>query len=129
MRWKVLSINVTFIVVDSLTSYDTILECSTLNCHWMVHSTYHQLMKFPTPHGIGLVRGDQPVARNYYVHSARRHVLKKNEALSNQIEEDPREERIFPKSVEGLWKVEALLPTEQVDALALLLIYFKELFA
>lgn len=63
------------------------------------------------------------------MHSARRHVLKKNEALSNQIEEDPREERIFPKSVEGLWKVEALLPTEQVDALALLLIYFKELFA
>lgn len=55
----------------------------------MIHSTYHQIMKFPTPHGIWAVKGDQPVARNCYV---RHHVLKKGkEAMSIQIEEYPRE--------------------------------------
>lgn len=39
--WKLLTLDVTFIVVDAPTSYNTILERSTLNPHRMIHSTYH----------------------------------------------------------------------------------------
>lgn len=45
-------------------------------------------MKFPIPRGIGVVRDDQPVARNYNVHSVYHHVLKKKESLAIQMEED-----------------------------------------
>lgn len=87
-KWNALTINVTFIMIDTSASYNAILGNSTLNPHRMIHSTYHQFMKFPTPHGIRIVRGDQPVARNRFVHSIRRHILKKKEDLSIQIEED-----------------------------------------
>lgn len=62
-RWKTLTINITFIVVAASDSYNAILRRSTLNPHIMVHSTYHQMMKFLTPHNIGVVRGNQPMAR------------------------------------------------------------------
>lgn len=51
--WKSLTINITFIIVDAPTSNNVILGRSTLNSHQMVHSTYHQMMKFPTSHDIG----------------------------------------------------------------------------
>lgn len=60
--WKARTINVTFIVVDAPASNNAVFGHSTLNPHRMVHSTYHQLIKFLTPHDIGVVRGDQPVA-------------------------------------------------------------------
>lgn len=62
-------------------------------------------MKFMTPHRIGLVRGDQPRTRSFYVHSVRRHVFKK-ETLFIQTEGDPRKERSHPQPVEGFKKVE-----------------------
>lgn len=68
-EWNSLTLDVTFIVVDAPASYNTILGRSTLNPHRMVHSTYHQLLKFPTRHGIGVVKGDQPATHNGYVHS------------------------------------------------------------
>lgn len=96
--WKALTLNVTFIVVDAPISYNAILGCSTLNPKRIVHSTYHQMMKFSTPHGIGVVKGDQPMVRTCYIHSVRRHVLKGKESLAIQTEEDPREERSHPDS-------------------------------
>lgn len=81
--WKTLTINITFIVVDASASYNTILGRSTLNPHWMVHSTYHQMMKFLSPHGIGVEKGKQPVVHNCYVHSLHCHILMKgNETIS-----------------------------------------------
>lgn len=80
------------------------------------------------------------VAHNCYVLSLRHHVLKKGkETLSIQTEEDPREEKSRPKSVEGLkegrsgWnekecEIGASLTEEHTEALTLLLIEFKELF-
>lgn len=81
-EWKTLTIKVTFIVVNAPTSYNSIQGHSTLKLHQMVHSIYHQLMKFQTPHRIGVVRGDKPVARSCYVHSVCHHFLKKKESLS-----------------------------------------------
>lgn len=67
--WKSLTIDITFIVVDTHAFYNAMLGRSTLTPHRMVHSTYHQLMKFPTLHVIGVVRGVQPATCNCYVHS------------------------------------------------------------
>lgn len=84
------------------------------------------------------MRGDQLVARSSYVHSVRHHVFENKESLLIETENDPREEMSRPQQVEGLNKIEvdilekvvrigAVLPEEQAEALALLLIEFKEL--
>lgn len=112
--WNALTINVSFIVVDASDSYNAILGHSTLNPHRMVHSTNHQLMKLSTRHEIGVLRGDQPVAHNCYVHAVHRHVLKKKETLLIQMDEDPREEISHPQLVEGLMKVELDEPKKVV---------------
>lgn len=70
--------------------------------------------------------GDQPIARNYYVHSARRHGLKKKdkEMLYNQTHEYLIEE----KNVKGLNKVElegTNKANNQVEAVTFLLIGFE----
>lgn len=59
--WKALIINVIFIVFDAPASYNTILERSSLNPHRMIYFTYNPIMKFPTPHDIRGIRGDQPM--------------------------------------------------------------------
>ena len=50
--------DVTFLVVDYLSTYNTILGRPTLNSWKAVTSTYHLMIKFPTEHGVGEVRGD-----------------------------------------------------------------------
>ncbi|XP_057972687.1 uncharacterized protein LOC131160822 [Malania oleifera] len=56
-----------FLVVDRPSVYNIILGCPLLNAVLAVTLTYHLKMKFPTPLGTGVVKGDQAVARNYYV--------------------------------------------------------------
>lgn len=93
-----MAFNVTFIVVDAPASYNAILGRSTLNPNRMIHLTYNQLLKFLTPHRIGVVRGYPPVARRCYVHLVRRHTLKKKKIVSIQMNEDLREEKVVPPS-------------------------------
>lgn len=64
----------------------------------MVHTIYHQMMKFLTPHMIGVVKGKLTVAGSCYVQSVRRHVVKnkEKETMSIQTDEDYREERSHP---------------------------------
>ena len=50
--------DVTFLVVDCLSTYNTILGRPTLNSWKAVTSTYHLMIKFPTEYGVGEVRGD-----------------------------------------------------------------------
>lgn len=106
----------------------------------MVHSTYHWMMKFRTPHEKGVVKVDQPLACTCYIHSVRHHVLKKKESLQIQTDEDPREERGRAKPLERLANLEidgpektvqigATLPREEAKALVTILVEFKELFA
>ncbi|XP_070049119.1 uncharacterized protein [Nicotiana tomentosiformis] len=52
-----------FEVVDGYMGYNIILGRSWLHEMKVVPSTYHQLLKFPTPEGIKRIRGDQPAAR------------------------------------------------------------------
>ena len=59
--------NVTFLVVDYLSSYNTIIGWPTLNLWKTITSTYHLMIKFPTDYGIGELRGDQVAACECYV--------------------------------------------------------------
>ena len=58
--------NVNFIVVDSLSVYNTIIGRITQHLIQGVASTYHLLMKFPTPFGIGVCEGIQTLSRETY---------------------------------------------------------------
>jgi hypothetical protein len=66
---KQVSKTVDFLVVDCPSAYNAIIERPTLNRLRAVTSTYHLLLKFPTEHGVGEVRGDQITARECYLAS------------------------------------------------------------
>ena len=57
---------VDFLVVDCPSTYNVILGRRALNCLKAVTSTYCLKAKFPTPHGIGEISGDQLQARECY---------------------------------------------------------------
>ncbi|KAK3000630.1 hypothetical protein RJ639_020343 [Escallonia herrerae] len=60
-----------FLIAKIKSSYNGILGRTGLNKLQAVASTYHLVMKFPTPVGVGLVKGDQTLARRCYVASCR----------------------------------------------------------
>ncbi|KAK3013564.1 hypothetical protein RJ639_008368 [Escallonia herrerae] len=60
-----------FLIVKVKSSYNRILGRTRLNKLQAVASTYHLVMKFPTPTGVGFVKGDQTLARRCYVASCR----------------------------------------------------------
>ena len=55
-----------FLVVDAPSSYNMLLGRPSLNAIKAIPSTYHMMVKFPTVSGVGMVRGDQQVARECY---------------------------------------------------------------
>ena len=59
--------DVSFLVVDCSSAYNTILGRPILNSWKAVTSTYHLMIKFPTEYGVGEVRGDQVVAHECYI--------------------------------------------------------------
>ena len=59
--------NVTFLVINYSSTYNTILGHPTLNSWKAVTSTYHLMIKFPTEYGVGEVRGDQLAACECYI--------------------------------------------------------------
>ena len=64
---KTISKTVDFLVVNCPSAYNAIIGRPTLNRFRVVTSTYHLLIKFPTEHGIGEVRGDQIAVRECYL--------------------------------------------------------------
>ena len=59
--------DVTFLVVDCLSSYNAILGRPTLNSWTAVTLTYHMMIKFPIEYEVGEVRRDQVVAHECYI--------------------------------------------------------------
>ncbi|XP_030939781.1 uncharacterized protein LOC115964655 [Quercus lobata] len=55
-----------FLVVDCPSTYNVILGRPTLNKLKAATSTYYLKMKFPATHGVGEIRGDQILAREWY---------------------------------------------------------------
>ena len=60
-----------FLIVDASSSYNMLLGKPSLNAIKAIPSTYHMMIKFPTESGVGMVRGDQRVARECYSASAK----------------------------------------------------------
>ena len=55
-----------FLVVDAPAAYNMLLGRPSLNAIKAIPSAYHLMIKFPTISGVGMVRGDQQVARECY---------------------------------------------------------------
>ena len=57
---------VKFLIVDAPSAYNMLLGRPSLNAIKAIPSAYHMMIKFPTISGVGMVRGDQCVARECY---------------------------------------------------------------
>ena len=57
---------VRFLIVDAPSAYNILLGTPSLNAIRAVSSAYHMIIKFPTANGVGMVQGDQRVARDCY---------------------------------------------------------------
>ena len=55
-----------FLIVDAPSAYNMLLDRPSLNAIKAIPSAYHMMIKFPTVSGVGMVRGDQRVARAFY---------------------------------------------------------------
>ena len=61
-----------FLIVDAPSAYNMLLGRPSLNAIKAVPSAYHMMIKFPTVSGVGMVRGDQRVARECYSASVKK---------------------------------------------------------
>ena len=57
---------VRFLIVDAPSNYNILLGRPSLNAIRAIPSAYHMVIKFPTVNGVGMVRGDQHIARECY---------------------------------------------------------------
>ena len=57
---------VRFLIVDAPSIYNMLLGRPSLNAIKDIPSAYHMMIKFPTTSGVGMVQGDQRVARECY---------------------------------------------------------------
>ncbi|KAK3002009.1 hypothetical protein RJ639_022183 [Escallonia herrerae] len=82
--------SIDFLVVKIKSAYNGILGRAGLNKLQAIASTFHLCMKFPTPNGIGVAKGDQAIACKCYMASC-----KAEEALAI---EDQRDEHTFRRA-------------------------------
>ena len=64
-----------FLIVDAPSAYNMLLGRPSLNATKAIPSTYHMMIKFPTVSGVGMVRGDQRVARECYTASMKQNAV------------------------------------------------------
>ena len=77
-----------FLIVDAPSAYNMLLGRPSLNALRVIPSAYHMVIKFPTENGVGMVRGNQRIARECYSAS-----MKQNTVDSNYMDElDMRDE-------------------------------------
>ncbi|KAK3008068.1 hypothetical protein RJ639_013511 [Escallonia herrerae] len=74
-----------FLVVKVKSSYNGILGRTGLNKLRAVASTYHLAMKFPTPQGVGVVKGDQATARKCYMTSCKAETFNIDDQRDEQV--------------------------------------------
>ena len=69
------TIGVKFLIVDASSAYNMLLDRPSLNAIKAIPSAYHMMIKFLTTSGVGMVRGDQRVARECYSASMKQKVV------------------------------------------------------
>ena len=52
--------------MDALSTFNVLLDRPFLNAIRAIPFSYHMIIKFPTANGVGMVRGDQWVAKECY---------------------------------------------------------------
>ena len=57
---------VRFLIVDAPSAYNILLSRPSLNARRAIPFAYHMVIKFPTTNGVGMVQGDQRIARQCY---------------------------------------------------------------
>ena len=57
---------VRFLIVDAPSAYNMLLGRPSLNAIRAITSAYHMVIKFPIANGVGMVRGNQRVAKECY---------------------------------------------------------------
>ena len=60
------TITIRFLIVDAPLAYNILLGRPSLNTIGAIPSAYHMVIKFPTANGVGIVRGNQRIARECY---------------------------------------------------------------
>ena len=77
-----------FLILDAPSAYNMLSGRPSLNAMRAIPSAYHMVVKFPTENGVGMVRGDQRVAKECYLTS-----MKQKEVDSIHMDElDMRDE-------------------------------------
>ena len=61
--------------MDAPSAYNILLGRPSLNAIRAIPSAYHMIIKFPTTNGVGMVRGDQRLARECYSASMKQKVV------------------------------------------------------
>ena len=64
-----------FLIVDAPSTYNMLLGRPSINAIKVIPLAYHMIIKFPTIHGVGMVRGDQRVARECYTASMKQRAV------------------------------------------------------
>ena len=64
-----------FLIVNAPSAYNMLLGRPSLNSIRVVPSAYHMVVKFPIENGVGMVRGDQRVAKECYLASMKQKVV------------------------------------------------------
>ncbi|XP_020270857.1 uncharacterized protein LOC109846045 [Asparagus officinalis] len=65
------TIQVQFLVIDLKSAHIIILSRTVLHLLRAIPSTYHQMVKFSTPNGVGVAKSNQQEARSYYLLSTK----------------------------------------------------------
>ena len=60
-----------FLIVDAPSAYNMLLGRPSLSAIKAIPSAYHMIIKFPTIHGVGMVRGDQRVGMLHSLHETK----------------------------------------------------------
>ena len=64
-----------FLIVNAPSAYNMLLGRPSLNAIKAIPCAYHMVVKFPTDNGVGMVRGDQRVARECYLASMKQKAI------------------------------------------------------
>ncbi|XP_028116198.1 uncharacterized protein LOC114313965 [Camellia sinensis] len=103
------TLDMEFLVVKLPSSYNIIMRRTWLHAIQAVSSTYHQLLRFPTQHGIKQIRGSQKSAKDCYLTTSDK---KSKELEVNSIEildrENLEDVRKLPidKAIENLVQIQ-----------------------
>ena len=75
---------VRFLIIDAPSAYNMLLGRPSLNAIKAIPSAYHMMIKFPTTSEVGMVRGDQRVARECYSASVKKKAI--NNIYLNELD-------------------------------------------